>query len=289
MYVGLPNPNVLVPLKKLHIHKVNPSTPDPYQNNDFDVLYNPESYVQKREVQYSEKTGLSMDSPITQFAHGNAETLTFSLFFDSMSSGSEVGGSIADKAKFAGNSMLPSAGKLIDVRTYTQKVYNLMEIDVNLHVPPLLELTWGSLSFTGHLISCQQSFTSSTSWATRFGPGWSVPSGSLSATPAPSPSAPRTPPSTAPSIRGTPCGPCPPGNTGRRAAGGRSPGPMRSKTPVCSAAGKPWSCPPSSDGPGRLKGGGGRWIAAPTHCRRWSASTTTFWPPPWRSGWAGRW
>lgn len=159
MYVGLPNPNVLVPLKKLHIHKVNPSTPDPYQNNDFDVLYNPESYVQKREVQYSEKTGLSMDSPITQFAHGNAETLTFSLFFDSMSSGSEVGGSIADKAKFAGNSMLPSAGKLIDVRTYTQKVYNLMEIDVNLHVPPLLELTWGSLSFTSHLISCQQSFT----------------------------------------------------------------------------------------------------------------------------------
>ena len=46
-----------------------------------------------------------------------------------MSSGTEVGGGLMDKAKFAANSMLPSLAKLIDVRTYTKKVYSLMEID----------------------------------------------------------------------------------------------------------------------------------------------------------------
>lgn len=152
MYVGTPNPNLLMPLKKMHISKVGEG------DSGFDVLYNPESYVQGREVQYSDKAGLSMDMPITQFSHGSAEILQFSLFFDSMSAGSEVGGTAGDRLKFTANQLLPSATKTIDVREYTNKVYQLMEIDEELHVPPLLLLTWGSLNFTGHLIRCQQKF-----------------------------------------------------------------------------------------------------------------------------------
>ena len=86
------------------------------------------------------------------------ETLQFRLFFDSMSAGSEVGGSMGDKMKFEANSALPSTGKYIDVRTYTNKVYKLMEIDPDKHVPPLLKLKWSSLQFTGHLVRCAQSF-----------------------------------------------------------------------------------------------------------------------------------
>ncbi len=152
MYVGTENPNMLMPLKKLHISKVGES------DSGFDVLYNPESYIQKREVQYSDKAGLSMDMPITQFSHGSAEILQFSLFFDSMSAGSEVGGTSSDRQRFADNQALSSADKSIDVREYTNKVYRLMEIDEALHVPPLLLLSWGSLNFTGHLIRCQQKF-----------------------------------------------------------------------------------------------------------------------------------
>ena len=152
MYIGLPNPNQLIPLKKLHISKAGGTDPG------FEVLFNPEKYVRTRQVQYSDKAGLSMDMPITQFSHGSAEILKFSLFFDSISAGSEVGGSFGDRLKMEANSKLPSILKFVDVSTYTQKVYKLMEIDPKLHVPPLLRLDWGSLHFTGHLVQCEQNF-----------------------------------------------------------------------------------------------------------------------------------
>lgn len=152
MFVGIPNPNILMPLKKLHITKKGTN------DKGFDVLYNPEKYIRSREVQYSDKAGISMEMPITQFAHGAAEILQFTLFFDSMSAGGEVGGTVVERLKFAGNSMLPSKTKQIDVRTYTDKVYKLMEVDPTQHVPPLLQLDWSSLVFVGHLIKCTQNF-----------------------------------------------------------------------------------------------------------------------------------
>ena len=158
MYIGAPNPNALVPLSKLHIMPIDPVTKLPLDDG-FSVLYNPEKYEQGRSVNYANKAGLSMEAPITQFAHGTAEVLSFTLFFDSMSAGGEIGGSLGDRAKFAANSVLPSAGKQVDVRDYTEKVYKLMEIDPEQHVPPLLLLTWGSLNFTGHLVQCKQTFT----------------------------------------------------------------------------------------------------------------------------------
>lgn len=150
MYVGIPNPNALIPLEKLTI--------EPEGKKAFQVLYNPSEYNQSRMVRYAQSHGISTNTPVVQFAGGSMEILRFRLFFDSMSAGSEVGGTIGDKAKFALNSVAPSIGKSIDVRTYTNKVYQLMEIDPDKHVPPLLKLKWSSLQFTGHLISCAQSF-----------------------------------------------------------------------------------------------------------------------------------
>ena len=150
MYVGIPNPNILVPLEKMIIA---PENDDPFQ-----VLYNPESYVQMRRVNYAESHGIATNTPVTQFAGGGPEILRFELFFDSLSAGSEVGGGMLDKAKFTANSLLPSLANLIDVRLYTNKVYSLMEIDPDLHVPPLVDLSWSSLQFEGYLIACQQKF-----------------------------------------------------------------------------------------------------------------------------------
>ena len=150
MYIGIPNPNILMPLEKMTI--------EPEGGKSFQVLYNPESYTQNREVRYAQVQGIATNTPLVQFAGGGPETIQFKLFFDSMSSGSEVGGGIVDKAKFLGNSLLPSIGKIIDVRTYTNKVYKLMEIDPDKHVPPLVKLKWSSLQFTGHLIRCSIQF-----------------------------------------------------------------------------------------------------------------------------------
>lgn len=150
MFVGLPNVNAVVPLEKLTIQ--------PEGGTAFQVLYNPDQYSQSRMVRYASSQGISTNTPVVQFTGGSMEILRFRLFFDSMSAGGEVGGSIGDKAKFVANSLLPSAAKMIDVRTYTNKVYRLMEIDPDKHVPPLLKLKWSSLQFTGHLVSCNQSF-----------------------------------------------------------------------------------------------------------------------------------
>lgn len=149
MYVGIPNPNILVPLEKMSI--------EPEGKTAFQVLFNPESYVQSRSVRYAQANGVATNTPVVQFAGGSMEILKFRLFFDSMSAGSEVGG-LTEKLLFAGNSILPSLGKVVDVRTYTQKVYSLMEIDPDKHVPPLVKLKWSSLQFTGHLVQCTQHF-----------------------------------------------------------------------------------------------------------------------------------
>ena len=150
MYIGPPNPHVLMPLEKMTIQPVG--------GKKFEVLYNPESYSQSRSVRYAQSSGISTNTPVTQFAGGSMEIIKFRLFFDSMSSGSEVGGTMGDKALFALNSMAPSPAKLIDVRTYTNQVYRLMEIDPDKHVPPLVKLSWSSLQFSGHLIQCNQQF-----------------------------------------------------------------------------------------------------------------------------------
>lgn len=150
MYIGAPNPNIMAPLEKMTI--------EPKGKSSFEVLYNPESYVQSRSVRYAQSSGISTNTPVSQFAGGSLEVLQFRLFFDSMSAGSEVGGGLTDRLKFTANSLLPSITKIVDVRKYTKKVYKLMEIDPDKHVPPLLKLKWASLQFTGHLISCKQNF-----------------------------------------------------------------------------------------------------------------------------------
>lgn len=151
MYLGIPNPNVIVPLEKMTISA-------PEIGVAFQVLYNPESYTQSRSTQYSGVESVGGQVLSSQFARSGLEVLSFRLFFDSLSAGSEVGGTAMDKLKFTGNSMLPSIAKQIDVRDYTKKVTNLMLVHENLHRPPYVKLSWSSLQFCGYLLQCQQNF-----------------------------------------------------------------------------------------------------------------------------------
>lgn len=151
MYVGIPNPNILMPLEKMSIRNLD-------TREVIHVLYNPQSYQQIRSASYAPIPMMGMDVPVAQFVCGSGEILKVQLFFDSLSASAEVGGTLLDKAKFLGNSLLPSAANLIDIRDYTSKIYDLMRVDPSLHVPPELRLEWASLQFTGYLISCVQDF-----------------------------------------------------------------------------------------------------------------------------------
>ncbi len=151
MFVGIPNPNILIPVEKMRITDLDNS-------ESFEVLYNPQSYTRSKTVNYRPVPMLGSDAPAVQFASGGMETLSFELFFDSVSAGSEVGGSFGDRLKFTGNSVLPTIAGLIDVRDYTKKVTDLMSIDGDLHRPPELKVEWASLQFRGFLASCEQRF-----------------------------------------------------------------------------------------------------------------------------------
>ncbi len=156
MYVGLPNPNVVLPVKKMKITNLDTKNP---KEKSFEVLYNPQSYTRQKVAVYSPISLLGADAPIVQFQSGGWEVLTFDLFFDSVSSGNEVGGTIVDKLKFAGNSLLPTIASVIDVRDYTKKVTKLLSVDSDKHRPPELKIEWSSLQFKGFLSKCEQRFT----------------------------------------------------------------------------------------------------------------------------------
>lgn len=147
------NPNVIPVIFRMKITNLSKPT-----KPSFNVLYNPESYSLERSTKYSEKAGLDSNMPSIQFISGTVETLKFDLFMDSFSAGAEIGGSAMDKLKFTGNSLLPSIGKLIDIRDYTSKVYDLMLIVPETHAPALVKIEWSSLQFTGHLVDCKQEF-----------------------------------------------------------------------------------------------------------------------------------
>ena len=117
------------------------------------VLYNPEQYVQARSVNVTKAAAFGANAQESQIPSGASEVVSFKLFFDSMSAGSEVGGSLVDRAKFTANSLLPSAAKIVDVRKYTQKIYDLMRFDEDIHAVAALKLEWSSLYFVGYFLS----------------------------------------------------------------------------------------------------------------------------------------
>jgi hypothetical protein len=98
-----------------------------------EVLFNPEEYTVSKDINYARAGVLGLTSPITQFVHGNAETLDMELFLDTY----EGGG---------------------DVRDLVKRITDLMVVKPSLHAPPPVVFTWGSLSFTGVLVKASQRY-----------------------------------------------------------------------------------------------------------------------------------
>lgn len=99
-----------------------------------DVLFNPTEYSLESANQYSWQSIPGLSQPITQFVSGEATTLTMELFFDSYE-------------------------KSEDVRKYTMKIVGLLDIDKDLHAPPLCRFVWGSLTFQGVVEKISQKYT----------------------------------------------------------------------------------------------------------------------------------
>jgi len=102
-----------MPFAKAAIEPQQPPGPQ------IEVLYNPTQYSFDKNVQLAEMGIPGLGAPILQYVRGGARTLTMELFFDSYE----------DRA---------------DVRTYTNEIYALMNVESETHVPAVCLFKWGA-------------------------------------------------------------------------------------------------------------------------------------------------
>lgn len=102
-------------------------------NDRIEVQFNPEEYTLNRENSFAQAAVPGLGGPLLQFVHGNLKTLEMELFLDTY------------EAK-------------TDVRELTVKLTGLMDIQPDLHAPPVLLFVWGSLSFACVLTKVSQRF-----------------------------------------------------------------------------------------------------------------------------------
>src|SRR5947208_8719726 len=93
-----------------------------HTGDQFNVMFNPEEYSVNKDNNFAAQAIPGLSSPLLQFVNGNVRTLEMELFFDTF-----------------------EAKK--DVRDETNKVIDLLKIDSELHAPPALAVSWGTLQF----------------------------------------------------------------------------------------------------------------------------------------------
>ena len=99
-----------------------------------EVMFNPTEYALESGNTYAWQTIPGLSMPIAQFVSGEATSLTMDLFFDTYE-------------------------KKEDVRQYTKKIVGLLDVDKDLHAPPVCEFVWGTLHFKGVLEKASSKFT----------------------------------------------------------------------------------------------------------------------------------
>ena len=111
-----------------------------HTGDSFPVMFNPEEYTLNQDNNFASQTVPGLSSPLLQFVNGNLRTLEMELFFDTYLPYSTGG--------------TPPR----DVREETDKIIALMEIDSELHAPPVLRFAWASLEFRCVLARVSQKF-----------------------------------------------------------------------------------------------------------------------------------
>jgi hypothetical protein len=105
------------------------------------VQFNPPEYALTKGAQIAEIPIPGIDAPILQFVRGQTQTLSMELFFDTTQLGM-------------------GEAPVVDVRTLTEPVFQLVRIQAKTHAPPRVRFIWGlGLSFRAIVDNIQQKFT----------------------------------------------------------------------------------------------------------------------------------
>jgi len=105
------------------------------KGKEFEVMFNPKEYTLDKSNEFANINIPGLESPLLQFTRGGLQTLTMDLFFDTYEKGK-------------------------DVRKYADEVIKLMEVDEELHAPPVCKFYWGKgIEFVFVLSKMTKKFT----------------------------------------------------------------------------------------------------------------------------------
>ncbi len=115
-----------------------------------EFLFNPKEFSVEKSNQYAEVNIPGLSSPITQFVRGNARSLTMDLFFDTYEKKGE------DVRKYTDQITGWDAGPM---QSGLSPKKGLMDIDSDLHAPPICIFVWGAFSFQCIIEKVTKKFT----------------------------------------------------------------------------------------------------------------------------------
>lgn len=101
-------------------------------------LFNPKELSVEKSNQFAEVNIPGLSSPVFQFVRGNARSVTLDLFFDTYEQGTDV-------RLFTDRITGWDAGVMFSNLPKTAK--GLMDIDSDLHAPPICIFIWGAFMF----------------------------------------------------------------------------------------------------------------------------------------------
>lgn len=93
------------------------------KKDEVKVHFNPNQFSEDKANQIAEIGVPGLSAPILQFVRGNTRTLSMELLFDTYEDNKDVR------------------------KEYTDKVYQLLEIDPDTHAPPICEFVWKDFTF----------------------------------------------------------------------------------------------------------------------------------------------
>jgi nucleoid-associated protein YgaU len=103
------------------------------------VLFNPTEYTIERANTYKATSIPGLGGPLFQFINGEADSLAMELFLDDYTD--------------------PPRNGSGSVRERVEEIARLLEIDNNLHAPPIVRFVWGRLSFKAIIEKLTRKFT----------------------------------------------------------------------------------------------------------------------------------
>lgn len=119
------------------------------KKEQLDVMFNPSEYQLSSQVNYADQTVPGLNSSVVQFIAGQSDRLSMTLHVDTYSASKTIPG--GDKVY--------QQTEPADVRETVQLFLSMLDVDGQLHAPPIATFAWGKMTFRGVVESMQHTYT----------------------------------------------------------------------------------------------------------------------------------